>query len=114
MHWTPGYRWPMLCVAPRSLGAKEVLMGRIGKLLLGILGLASARFTDDLAPAGSVASPRADERPLRPTWGRCLGSLTAAPARPPVVPMKIAVSDVRADVLVSLSLCDERSKRRCR
>jgi hypothetical protein len=28
------------------------------------------------------------------------------------VPMKIAVSDVRADVLVSLILSDEQSKRR--
>lgn len=103
----------MICVVPRYAGAKETHMGRIGSLLLAVLGLPCARFTGDFAAVGNVASPGAEERSLLLTWRRRLSSLTAAPAYPPAVPMKIAVSDVRADVLVSLLLCDERSKRRC-
>jgi hypothetical protein len=85
-------------------------MGRIGGLLLAVLGFASARFTDHAPLAGNVASSGVEERSLPLAWGRRLSSPTAAPACPPAV--KIAVSDVRADVLVSLLLCDERSKRR--
>jgi hypothetical protein len=87
-------------------------MGRIGGLLLAVRGVASARFTDDSAPVGSVASSGAEERSLPLAWGRRLSSPTAALACPPAVPMKIAVSDVRADVLVSLAVCGERSTRR--
>jgi hypothetical protein len=88
-------------------------MGRIGGLLQAVLGLASARFTDDSAPVGNVASSGAEERSLPPAWRRRLSSPTAALEWPRAVPMKIAVSDVRADVLVSLLIYDERSTRRC-
>lgn len=87
-------------------------MERIGGLLLAVLGRASARFTDESPSVGNVASPGAERsQPL--AWRRHLGSLSAAPARPPAVPMKIAVSDVRADVLVSLLIYDECSTHRC-
>jgi hypothetical protein len=111
MHWTSGYRWPILCVAPSCFGAKEALMGRIKGLLLAVLDLASARFTDDVAPVGNVASSGAERRSLLLAWRRRL-SPTAAQACPRAVRMKIAVSDVRADVLVNLLICDERSTRR--
>jgi hypothetical protein len=88
------------------------LWGRIGGLLLAVLGLAFARFTDDSAPAGNVASSGGEERSLPLAWRRRLSSPTAALECPRAVPMKIAVSDVRADVLVSLLLSDGRSKRR--
>jgi hypothetical protein len=87
-------------------------MGRIGGLLLTVLGLASARFTDDSAPVGNVPSSGAEERSLPLAWRRRLSSPTPALACPRAAPMKIAVSDVRADVLVSLLICDERSTRR--
>jgi hypothetical protein len=112
MHWTRSYRWPMLCVAPRCVGAKEALVGRIGGLLLAVLGLAPARFTDDFAPVGNIASSGAEGRPLLLAWRRRRKTPTAALACPRAVRMKIAVSDARADVLVSLFICDERSTRR--
>jgi hypothetical protein len=87
-------------------------MGRIGGLLLALRGLASARFTDDFAPVGNVASSGAEERSLPLAWRRRLSSPTPALACPRAAPMKIAVSDVRADVLVSLLICDVRSTRR--
>jgi hypothetical protein len=86
-------------------------MGRFGGVLRAVLDLASARFTDDFAPVGDVASSGAEGRSLLLAWRRRL-SPTAALACPRAVRMKIAVSDVRADVLVSLLIYDERSTRR--
>lgn len=86
-------------------------MGRIGRVLLAVLDFASARFTDDVAPIENVASSGAEGRSLLLAWRRRL-SPTAALACPRAVRMKIAVSDVRADVLVSLLICGERSTRR--
>lgn len=87
-------------------------MGQIKGLLLAVLGLASARFTTDSAFVGNVASSGAKGWSLPLAWRRRLGSPTAALECPRAAPMKIAVSDVRADVLVSLLICDERSTRR--
>lgn len=86
-------------------------MGRIRGVLLAVLGLATPRFTDDFAAVGNVASSGGEGRSLLLAWRRRLNP-TAALACPRAVRMKIAVSDVRADVLVSLLICDERSTRR--
>jgi hypothetical protein len=101
------------CVAPRHLSAEEKLMGRFGGMLLAVLGLASARFTEESAPLGNDAPSGAEELPLPLARRRGLGSPTAALESPRAVSMKIAVGDVRADVLVSLSIYEERSTRRC-
>lgn len=102
----------MLCGAA-LFGAKEALLGRIGGSLLAVLGLASARFTEHSAPVENVGSSGAEDLSLPLTWWRRLGSPSAALECPRAVPMQIAVSDVRPDVLVSLRICDERSTRRC-